>query len=379
MAAPRRLINLVDTYPNLSETFIERENEEMRRQGVEVEIVALRGSENWRLRQGRVDAALVRAILKDSFSQPRRCLTLLRHAPQIAALSELLERRPDAVLLAQFAWTPADVARLAARRVGRSFAVRVHAWDVFTRSPRALWQCLDSATSVIGCSQAVVEAVKACGYPAEQTHLVHHGLPLDEDCWNWREPVAGCRMVGVGRLVPKKGIDLLIRACVELSRQGVDYEVEWIGDGPLRNSLERQLAAAGPAVVERFRFAGALTPDETRHRLQTATLLVLPSRRLPDGDRDGIANVLIEAAALGVPLVTTTAGSASEVFRDGESARLVPPDDVAALAAALKDCLADAALRKKLAAAARLVVERQFDLTRNTANLLQILAPLNRP
>jgi glycosyltransferase involved in cell wall biosynthesis len=127
-------------------------------------------------------------------------------------------------------------------------------------------------------------------------------------------------------------------------------------------------------VHARVRFHGRLAPDAVRRLMASASLLVLPSRRMPDGDRDGIANVLIEAMALGVPVVTTTAGAAEEVVGDRLTGRLVPPDDVPALAAAIDELLGDAEQRGRLAQAARTTVETYFDSRSTGVALSSLLA-----
>lgn len=361
-----RLITVVDTYPCLSETFIEREVLELRRQGVAVDIAALRGKRPWRLPQ-RPAAALRLAVLRGHFHRPRHCLSLLRCTGQAAALSGCLRDGPPALLLAQFAWTPADVCRLAAACAGVPFLVRAHARDVFAQAPPALRRRLAGAAGVLPCNAAAGDAVRACGYPSERITLVHHGLPLHDEDWRWQAPEESRRVVGIGRLVPKKGVEVLLAAAARLTRAGVPFDLEWIGCGPEARRLRR--LAAAPELRGRVSFAGALPPDAARERLRSAALLVLPSVRLADGDRDGIANVLLEAMALGVPVLTTTAGAAGEVLADGVNGLLVPPGDAAALAAAMRRALESLPLRRALACAARATVEREFDLGRNAAAL----------
>ena len=107
-----------------------------------------------------------------------------------------------------------------------------------------------------------------------------------------------------------------------------------------------------------------------------ATMLVLPSRRLESGDRDGVANVLLEAMAAGVPVVTTTAGCAGEVIVDGVNGLLVPPDDPQALAAAMSRLARDAGLRASLAAAARETIRTRFCDAETICRLSSVLEPM---
>jgi glycosyltransferase involved in cell wall biosynthesis len=166
-------------------------------------------------------------------------------------------------------------------------------------------------------------------------------------------------LLAVGRLVPKKGFDTLVAACRLLAARHVAFTCRIVGDGPERAALERSIRAAG--LGTRVCVEPALPPDRVLARIAAATLLVLPSRRLRNGDRDGFANVLTEAMAAGTPVVTTTAGAAGELIVDGRNGRLVPPDDPAALADALAALLADAPARARLAAAARRTVDEKLD------------------
>ncbi len=368
-----QLFTVVDTYPCLSETFVDREIQEFRRQGLAVEVVALRGQTIPRI-PGPQARRLVPSILRDHLCDPRRCLSLLRRAGQTVALAERLQgQRTGAHLLAQFAWTTTDVARLASRLAGVPFSVRAHAWDVFTQSPRALRQRLDSATQVLPCNTAAFEAVRACGFPPERITMVHHGLDLADPAWRWQEPAESTRILGIGRLVPKKGVGVLLDACTLLARDRVRFSLQWIGDGPERIRLMRHTRTLG--LQAQANFTGALSPEETRTRLRGAALLVLPSLRSPGGDRDGIANVLVEAMALGIPVVSTTAAGAPEILTHAVNGLLVPPEDPAALADAIRQILLDtASQRLALAQAARSTVEREFDLSRNVARILRILS-----
>ena len=149
-------------------------------------------------------------------------------------------------------------------------------------------------------------------------------------------------IAGVGRLVPIKGFDLLVSALAEIAGVVPDAHVLLIGDGEERAALENHAAALG--VAARLHITGATT--EVIDALAAADVLAAPSRN------EGMGRVLVEAMALGLPVVGTTVGGIPDVIVD-ECGRLVPPDDASALAAALTEIGTDPALRDKLGAAAR--------------------------
>jgi glycosyltransferase involved in cell wall biosynthesis len=149
-------------------------------------------------------------------------------------------------------------------------------------------------------------------------------------------------VVGLGRIVPVKGFDLLIAALPTLAATVPSTCVLLVGDGPERVALEAQASRLG--VRDRLRFTGA-TPD-IGVCLAAADVLAAPSRN------EGMGRALVEGMALGLPVVGSEVGGIPAVIADGETGRLVPPGDAAALAEALVELARDAALCAKLGAAA---------------------------
>lgn len=254
------------------------------------------------------------------------------------------------------AWSgvPAEVAWLARRLGGPRFSVSAHANDVYC-PPIGSAAALLAAEGVTVCNRAAGRELLA-RLPALRPRLVYqpHGLPLDEWPVREREPSGPPVVLAIGRLVPKKGFDLLLEAAARLP--GV--AVRLIGDGPERAAL----AALAAARRVELALPGRVGQDQVRAELAAATVLAMPSRVDRAGDRDGLANVLLEALATGVPVVTTTAGSAEDAVVHGRTGLLVPPGDPAALAAGLGRLLGDPVLCGRLAGAGRKMVEARFDI-----------------
>jgi glycosyltransferase involved in cell wall biosynthesis len=246
----------------------------------------------------------------------------------------------------------------------------VHARDVFTQPLRELRRRLRGAVRVVASSEAAAAAARIAAPPGCPVTRVHHGLPLDEYPFHpaARPPL---EIAAVGRLEAKKGFDTLIAACTDCCARRPELRLHLVGDGTRRAALERQIASAG--LRAQVVLHGWLDQAATREIVARAALCILPSRRLPNGDRDGLANVLLEAMALGTPVITTPAGAAAEIVRDGETGVLVPPDDPVRLSAAIKMLLDAPERRARLATRARDVVEADFDLRRTGALLEQEL------
>jgi glycosyltransferase involved in cell wall biosynthesis len=174
-------------------------------------------------------------------------------------------------------------------------------------------------------------------------------------------------VAAVGRFVPIKGFDLLVAALAEVAAHVPGAHVLLIGDGGERAALEAQARALG--VADRLHITGSVT--DVMGPLAAADVLAAPSRN------EGMGRVLVEAMALGLPVVGAQVGGIPDVIVDGECGLLVPPDDPAALAAALVDLGRDVAFRTKLGDGARPRAEA-FSTTVSAAAMREIYDGLAR-
>jgi glycosyltransferase involved in cell wall biosynthesis len=174
----------------------------------------------------------------------------------------------------------------------------------------------------------------------------------------------------VGRLTAKKGFTYLIAACKELEEQGYDFECHIVGEGPLRSELEAQIAGLG--LESSFTLCGALPHQAVIEKYRQATLFVLPCIVARDGDRDGIPNVLIEAMAMQVPVVSTDHSSIPELVQSSVTGLLVPPKDKKALAEALALLLNNRSLCQEMGRRGRQKVLEDFDVDRNVRRLYDL-------
>ncbi len=147
----------------------------------------------------------------------------------------------------------------------------------------------------------------------------------------------------VARLVEKKGLLYLLRACRALRDQGYGFDCRIVGEGPLRATLEQHIHELG--LTDTVELAGAETHERVIEMYQQATLFALPSVVAENGDRDGIPNVLVEALYLRVPVVSTPVSGIPELIRSESNGLLVPERDHAVLANAIKRLLDDPLLR----------------------------------
>lgn len=312
----------------------------------------------------------------------------LKELLQAVEVAERVERAGDVEHLhAHFAHGATTVTWLASILTGIPFSFTGHAKDIYQASlnPAGLLERkLRAASFVVTCTGANRDHLLRIA-PSATVHLVYHGLNadfrrlIDESAGldPARDPrtAAGAdrlRVVSVGRLVPKKGFDVLVDAVAVLCDQGVDVELVIAGeDGDARPDVWQQILDRG--LRNAVTLIGPQRQDELLALYRGATVFALACRIVDDGDRDGIPNVLVEAMAAGLPVVSTAVSGIPELVHDGRNGLLVPPEDASALADALHLVHKDPALRAQLAAAGRGTVDERFDGERSARQLAALL------
>jgi glycosyltransferase involved in cell wall biosynthesis len=274
------------------------------------------------------------------------------------------------LLHAHFAYEPACVAVSASTLSGLPYTVTVHALDMYVRT-RGLETRLQRADRVVTVCDYNVEQlrVRCPGLATDHIRVVYCGVdPHAFGC----SPVdaIATRVLSVGRLVPKKGFDVLLRAIADVRGRGVDVTCEIVGEGPERQHLEDLIADLH--LGENAKLSGALSPSAVAGRMCGCDVFVLACRIDEAGDRDSMPVVVKEAMASRRPvIVTATVGNPEMV--DEQVGHLVPADDVRSLADAIDAVLrSDEATRRQLGDAGRRRVERRFDLRTETAKLEEI-------
>ncbi len=274
---------------------------------------------------------------------------------------------------AQFATSPATVAQVAARLINRPFSISIHAWDVFVYRTM-LRRKLAAADRIIACNDcARRHVVDKYGVPEDKALLVHHGLDLDDFSFEMaRTQPPPLRIIAVGRLVPKKGFITLIEAVASLRKRGFSCQCLIVGGGRLESKLMKRIEKL--KMTGSIELAGPADEFEVADSLVEAHVLVAPSVVTRSGNRDGIANVVLEAMARGTAVICTDAGGLTEVARHGETALVVPQNDADALAAAIRRIVEEPGLRGTLARAARSLVEAEFDVRKQAKEFAEALS-----
>jgi len=315
------------------------------------------------------------AVLLQSPAEGVRALGVL---PASLLLGRIIRESGATRTHGLWAGVPTTVAYWISRHALVPFSFSGHAWDITGRTAM-LGRKVAAARSVVVCSQFARNTVCAL-CPAslgEKVRLVHHGLDLSR--WSFgRETPGGADgapapcILAVGRLTPKKGYEVLVEACGLLRESDVRFECRIIGpDAGVGPDLVRRIAEN--KLEEKVILAGELPEDEVLRWMKRADVLACPSVKTEAGDSDGIPNVVLEAMAVGLPVVSTDAGGLTEVVQQEITGLLVPQRDPAALAAALQRSLADRPAARRWAEQARRRLESSFETAATTRQMLQAL------
>ena len=300
-----------------------------------------------------------------------RALGLFWIAAWIARELEPLASPPR--IHAHFGLAQTEVAMAIGGLLDRPFSFTAHARDIYA-TPSALVEKVRAAQTVVTCTAYNAAHLRQLcpELPADHVQLVYHGVEMAP------RPSPATRAIGApplllaaGRLIDKKGFDVLIAACAILRDRGRSFECRIAGAGPGRAALQQQIDAAdlGPAVTLSGWVESGAMPDLVRE----AAVLVMPSRIAPRGDRDGIPNVVLEAMAIGRPVVATRVSGIPEAVEDRRTGVLVAPDDAGALAEALDRLLADPDAVTAMGLAAHAAALERFELARSTDRLRSAL------
>ncbi len=293
-----------------------------------------------------------------------RSLGTLKHLMQGAYMvNRFLRRSPEVVHLhAHFAHSPASVAMFAARLGSLDFSFTAHAKDIYTSNPGQIREKIALASFVVTCTEYNRQFLsRLSGSTGDAIFRVYHGIDLKlfNGTARPRNPKEPYRILTVARLTAKKGIPTILKALALLRDRGVRFEYTLIGDGDGRDEILGLIADLG--LRDCCRWTGTLPHDRVISEFERADLFALGCEIGPDGDRDGIPNVLVESLAMGLPAVGTTVSALPEIIRDNETGLLSEPGDPEAMASNIYRLLTEQNLREKVTRGGREHVRTSFN------------------
>jgi glycosyltransferase involved in cell wall biosynthesis len=286
-------------------------------------------------------------------------------AQQAASLIDSLDGQVVTGIHGYFAHLPAEVAQVAAKRLRVPFGFSAHARDARKVAAPRLAERAGKAACVVACNSDVAMEISRNG---SAVHLMPHGVNLERFRLRPPPPDHPLRLLAVGRLVEKKGFDVLIAA---VARLRLPFQLRIIGEGPERCRLETLIAEAG--LENRVTLCGARTHAELPHEYANTHAVIAPSIIDSTGDRDGLPNVILEAMASGRAVIASGISAIGNAITDCETGILTPPDDPASLASAIEHLAENISLRAELGLRARKRVERDYDINRCAGRFCDLL------
>jgi glycosyltransferase involved in cell wall biosynthesis len=294
----------------------------------------------------------------------------LAYLPAAARVAAEVEREDLELIHGAWAHFPGTVAYLAARLSGRPFTLAAHAGADLYRSRAFLRHKVRAARFTAACVRGNAEMLRGLAGPDARVEWIYHGVDTARFDSRQRARARHPVLLAVGRLARPKGFDLAVRALGELNARGLEATLVVVGDGPQQGALEALARDTGSAA--RVSFRGALTHEQLLPLYHEAWALVAPCRVMPNGRRDGIPNVVVEALSTGLPCVGTRAAGLEEAIIPGQTGALCEPDDAGALTDALEPLLRDPGTLDRMSPRARAEALEHFDAERNFERLFAL-------
>jgi glycosyltransferase involved in cell wall biosynthesis len=277
-------------------------------------------------------------------------------------------------LHAHFCHGATTMAMFAGRMAVIPFSFTAHAKDIYLPklNPGDLLQMkMRRAKFVVTCTGSNKQYLEEACPNGAPVYTIYHGVDTNRFHPSPDGESNVPLILSIGRFVEKKGFPFLVQACRILRDHGHQFQCRILGEPDEQSQFVQQLihelSLEDTVVIE-----PGVTQDELRALYRQATMFVLPCQIVGNGDRDGIPNVLAEAMATGLPVISTDISGIPELIVHRDNGLLVPQRDVQALAKAMEELLADVQLRQRLGQAGRDTIGRIFDSATTTRQLCSL-------
>ena len=404
MSPHKKLGYIVSMFPRLSETFIINEILELEKLGFDLVVFSRKPAADFPLHEDFLKIKSSAVLLgvnrfRDWLPTLRdHCICLfLKPRGYCRALIKALRKKKRTVwmkflvagrigrnvmkrkiehLHAHFVADNAKIANFAAVITGREFSFTAHAKDIWVKStPSALKKAVKASKFAVTICRYNQEYLSELSSRPKKIHLIYNGL----DCSKFRLSKKNApakrdffEILAVGRMVPKKGFQVLIEACRILAEKKIRFKCRLVGEGDLFPALE--ILIHKYALRDACRLEGVCSQEELiRRYLSGSDILVAPSVVAPDGDRDGIPTVIMEALAMEIPVIATPVAGIPEIVSNGKTGILVPPNSPEELAKAIISLERDREFAVSLGKEGSALVKERFDRTKNVKRLSLLL------
>jgi len=388
-----KLAYIVSRFPKTTETFILNEVKALRDAGIDLEVFTLlrqsqfthRGSDDvraythrpklfydalcgishWSLKKPKTVFSLLGLIIRELKYSPKIMVKTLLLFPRFLYIALCCERSKIVHLHCGFANYAATAALVVFRLTKIGFSMTGHANDLF-RTSGLLKQKLEYCSTcyvISDYNRRYLENLVSSEH-ADKIEVLRAGADLSTFSCRDRERRSGVvNLLCVASFLEKKGHRYLIEAAKILISRNVTIHCHLVGDGPLRKNIELQIATH--KLTSYFTLHGTMSQESVQHVLAEADIFVLPCIEASDGVKDGIPVAIMEAMAVGVPVVTTPVSGIPELIVHCETGLISRQRDEQDLAVQITRLLEDNTLRSKVIRAAKVLVEQDYDMQKN--------------
>lgn len=376
-------------YPAISETFILREVQGLRERGMEIEVASINRpklhfnpeeeKKTYYIKEQGI-RGVIRSFCKSFFFHPLQFLSAFFFTVKLGfkdnffyrffylaealLIAEWLEENKLDHLHVHFANPASTVALIATKLKDFRFSMTIHGSDCFEECTRNLIpEKLKAADFVICVSHFTrSQLMKFCDQEKwKRLEVIRLGVDLSKYHKDPKEDSSVCQILCVARLIPAKGLHLLIDAIASLKKKGLHFHLVLVGGGERKETFEQY--AKEKEVEEFITFTGALSQEETKSYYQQADLFVLPSFA------EGVPVVLMEALAFELPSIATQVAGIPEIIEEGVNGFIIAPGVVEDIAEKLTILIQDKDLRKEMGRAGRKKVGEEYSLPDNLLKL----------
>lgn len=403
----KHLIYIIGTYPLLTTTFIDREVVQLRQWGIDIQVIAIRRPPaDMPLSKAQLQLQkevlyllpvdfikLLLSHLFFAFVHPRaywssifylltrqhpgvkyRIKTLLHFGEGVYAAYQLRGKNFHEIH-AHFIDRAATIALVVGRLLNKPYSLSIHAAEDIFVHPVLLDEKIDEARYAVTCTifnKTHVESLIGRNLNQKVT-CIPHGLEINKYQPNGNNPNGFPIILAVGQLKERKGFIQLIDACNVLKNRGIKFQCQIVGQGPQQSLISGRIESL--SLDDCVTLHGALPHEEVIEHYKKATMFVMPCIQSGDGNRDGIPNVLLEAMAMQVPVISTWISAIPELIQDNANGLLVEPNDPEALAHAMQSLIESPQLALRLGRSGRKSVLQEFDLEANVKRFATTLWP----
>lgn len=307
---------------------------------------------------------------------PHEAVSLVSNIHTIGFFAKNLDRKAISHIHAYFLNWPAIIGLALSIVTGRSYSISAHARDIFVEHGAIKLKAFH-AKFVTACTRQGLEYLRAL-LPLKyhkKLCLNYHGIKIASDDPDQKKSILSemklnNTAIAVGRLVPKKGFDNLLRAFALVIKKKSNCKLMIVGDGPEKKQLIVLMRSL--SLEYHVELLGWQEHNVTLQLIKKATILVVPSLVTEDGDRDGIPNVILEAFAGGTPVVASNLEGICEAIENHRTGLLVEPGDIIGLALAITELLSSKYLLNQFSKMAYETVNQRFNLIKNIIPLVKL-------